>query len=193
MTYVDPGAVAAITKGTAAWANAVRNDLFDHESRMLAVAGGSPAGVIPAWSGTLTGTQAIATATDTLIGWTTGVNTYFMSDGSPDSTITIQLGGIYEIYSEINYSTNTAGTVRALHVSLNGAGAAFFYASDCRLPTAANGEIKQPKLSMQVPLNGGDVLRFYGYQDSGTGLTMGPGIVSSTLTRASVMYVCPSS
>jgi len=193
MPYLDPGAVAAVTKGTALWANTVRNDLVDHESRITAVAGGSPAGVIPAWSGTLSGTQAIANGADTVVNWTTGVNTYFMSDGSPDSTIQIQLSGIYEIYCEINYSANTAGTVRALHVALNGVGSPFFFASDCRLPTAANGEIKQPKLSMQVPLNGGDVLRFYGYQDSGTGLTMGPGITATTQTRASVMYVCPSS
>src|SRR5215212_2501719 len=140
MPYLDPGAVAAVTKGTALWANTVRNDLMDHESRITAVAGGSPAGVIPAWSGTLSGTQAIASGADTLVSWTTGVNTYYMSDGSPDTTIQIQLGGIYEVYCEINYSANTAGTVRALHIALNGAGAAFFITSDCRLPTAANGE-----------------------------------------------------
>lgn len=193
MPYTDPGAVVAVTKGTAAWANAVRLSLVDHEQRIAAAAAGSPVGTVPAWTGTLTGTQAIASGTDQLINWTTGVNTWYMSDGSPDNTITCQLEGIYEVHCEINYSSNTAGTVRALHVALNGVGAPFFWVSDCRLPTGTNGEIKQPKLSMQVPLNGGDILRFYGYHDAGTGLTMGPGFSATTQTRASVVYTGPLS
>lgn len=184
MAFTDPGGVTIHGVADPVWGNNVRADLVDHEARIVTLETKPPV-----WCGNVATTQNVTTAVDTDVSWATVVDIGGFTSSNPDTTLVIPKTGMYTIHGEVYFSASAAGSARVLRMFV-GANA---LTDDARLPTGSNVEIKQPKFAMTWPFTLGDVIKFQVWQDSGSTLTIGPGLFAPIKSRASIMYRGPSS
>lgn len=88
--------------------------------------------------------------------------------GSALITVPATQGGVYEMFGQVRFTDNTAGT-RGVYITLNGDLTGSNSITALELPAGSSGG-KVVSVVCRRRLVGGDVLRLRAFQDSGTGL-----------------------